>query len=168
MKYLLAGIIGLFALAAVNAAHAQPPGVSTAYSWTGCYVGVNGGYGWNKGNSSYQDSNSTADPINFIPATRQYLSAPGRCSLICPTPSETCRIGVLGRRTDRLVTGKLSEPTTGWSALKATSRTWTPIFPEQCNTPENSGAGQFQIGPSTFGRRSCRLQHQRSSRFRCK
>jgi outer membrane immunogenic protein len=51
MKYLLAGVIGLFALASVDAARAAdmpikaaPP--APAYSWTGFYIGVNGGYAW--------------------------------------------------------------------------------------------------------------------------
>ena len=28
-----------------------PPPVIAYYNWTGCYVGLNGGYGWSKDNS---------------------------------------------------------------------------------------------------------------------
>ncbi len=47
---------------------APPPVVAPVYSWNGCYVGVNGGYIWNNGRSSYRDDpNTTPDPINGIP-----------------------------------------------------------------------------------------------------
>jgi outer membrane immunogenic protein len=60
-KYLFAGIAGLFALAAVDAAHAQPPGVPGAYSWAGSYIGGNVGYGWGVAN----DNLSASQLINF-------------------------------------------------------------------------------------------------------
>jgi len=52
MKYLLAGMIALFAFASANVARAAdmpvkaPPAPAPAYSWTGFYVGGNVGYGW--------------------------------------------------------------------------------------------------------------------------
>lgn len=76
MKYLVAGGIALLVVASVNTARAQPP----AYSWTGCYAGVNGGYGWNNGSLSYRDPNTDADPINHQPdmagATVAYIPTP--------------------------------------------------------------------------------------------
>jgi len=62
----------------------------SAYDWTGCYVGVNGGYGWNRGSSSYQDPNTTADPINGI------LSSGGGGNVFVPIPSDTRGSGGLG------------------------------------------------------------------------
>jgi len=82
MKYLFAGIIALVALASVNAARTEPRSAPAAYSWAGCYVGVNGGYGWNNGHSSYtNDPNAPfADPINFVPdpfgVNVQYIATP--------------------------------------------------------------------------------------------
>ena len=61
---------------------APPPVAPIGYNWTGCYVGVNGGYGWSNGNTRYQnDPNApNADPINFVPNPSgfpmTYLSAP--------------------------------------------------------------------------------------------
>jgi outer membrane immunogenic protein len=68
--------------------YTKAPPVAAPYSWTGCYVGVNGGYGWNNGSSSYQDSNSTADPINFIPSTPAVAYV--------PSPTSTGSSGWLG------------------------------------------------------------------------
>ena len=61
---------------AVKAPPIAPVGAPT-HSWTGCYIGANGGYAWNNGKSSYRDPNTTADPINGLgPAT-------------IPTPTDT-------------------------------------------------------------------------------
>jgi outer membrane immunogenic protein len=54
------------------------------WSWSGCYVGANGGYGWNNGNSHYNDPNTTGDPINGLGPTT------------IPTPSGTRGSGGLG------------------------------------------------------------------------
>ena len=148
MKYLLA---------AVNAAHAQPPGVSTAYSWTGCYVGVNGGYGWNKGNSSYQDSNSTADPINFIPATPSIFGTPVLAYI--PTPSGTAGSGGLAGGSG----GCNYQSQHGWSALKATST--GPIFREQATPRKIQVPVSFKSG-QVLSAAFIPLA-QRPSRFRC-
>ncbi len=72
------------ALAKVKAPPPPPP--APVYSWTGCYVGVNGGVGWNNGNTHYNDPNTTPDPINFITAGIAFI----------PTPSGTGGIGGLG------------------------------------------------------------------------
>ena len=58
MKYLLAGIIALFAVASVDDARAAdmpvkappPPDPVSAYNWTGWYVGGNVGYAWGTSN----------------------------------------------------------------------------------------------------------------------
>jgi outer membrane immunogenic protein len=62
MKYLLAGIIALFALASVNAARAADmpvkapaAAVASAYSWTGFYIGGDVGGAW------------TTDPATWTP-----------------------------------------------------------------------------------------------------
>ena len=40
----------------------RPLPVVTYFTWSGCYVGGNGGYAWNNGNTHYDDPNTTADP----------------------------------------------------------------------------------------------------------
>jgi outer membrane immunogenic protein len=40
-----------------------PPVAAPSYSWTGCYVGVNAGYGWNRSRSRYTNDPNAADPI---------------------------------------------------------------------------------------------------------
>ena len=84
MKYLLAGSLALLAAASVNAARAAdiPVKAPPAYSWTGCYVGANGGYGWNTGSLSYRDPNTDADPINHQPDI-----VPGITDAYIPTPA---------------------------------------------------------------------------------
>ena len=59
------------------------PTSEAAYSWTGCYIGANGGYAWNTGRSSYRDPNNTADPVNGIPA------APAFGGLLTTIPLQT-------------------------------------------------------------------------------
>jgi opacity protein-like surface antigen len=76
MKYFLAGIIALLALASVNAARAAdmplkapPPASTPASSWTGFYLGGQLGYDYSRSPSTY-----TLDPANpflaglFVPA----------------------------------------------------------------------------------------------------
>jgi outer membrane immunogenic protein len=89
MKNFLASVVSFFALAPIGVAcaadmpmkaPAAPP--PSGYSWTGCYVGLNGGYGWNSGSTSYRnDPNAPfADPINFVPdpfgVPLQYVQTP--------------------------------------------------------------------------------------------
>lgn len=83
----LAATPSLAADMAVKAAPRSPP--VSVYSWTGCYVGVNGGYGWNNGNTHYNDTNTTSDPINFI------QNGAGTAVFV-PTPSGTGGAGGLG------------------------------------------------------------------------
>ena len=72
MKHTLNGIAVVAALLATPVLAADmaikaplaPP--APVYSWTGCYLGANGGYAWNNGKSSYHDPNTTADPINGL------------------------------------------------------------------------------------------------------
>jgi outer membrane immunogenic protein len=95
MKKLLAGIASLIALAPIGVASAAdmpmkaPAAPPPAYSWAGCYVGLNGGYGWNSGRTSYQNdpNTSTADPINFIPDP--FLAMFGASDAYIPTPTAT-------------------------------------------------------------------------------
>jgi outer membrane immunogenic protein len=63
----VAAFIGMPALAA-------PPTFPS--SWTGCYVGINGGYGWSNGSSGYNDTNIYGDPINFVPAPFSIFGTP--------------------------------------------------------------------------------------------
>jgi hypothetical protein len=56
-----------FAFAADMAVKAPPKPTAPApvYSWTGCYVGVSGGYVWNRARSTYIDDPNAffGDPI---------------------------------------------------------------------------------------------------------
>jgi outer membrane immunogenic protein len=62
MKYLLAGIIALFALATINAAVAKspPPPPPPVYHWTGFYVGANVGYGWGNSTVNYSPNDPSS------------------------------------------------------------------------------------------------------------
>ena len=102
MKNLLASLIALFALAEAGAAvaadlpmkaPASPP--PSAYNWSGCYVGVNGGYGWNNGHTTYNDPNTVGDPINYLPGVGPFFAAPPPLTYI-PTPTGTGGSGWLG------------------------------------------------------------------------
>jgi outer membrane immunogenic protein len=70
---------------------ALPP-LAAPYSWTGCYVGVNAGYGWNNGHSSYRDDpNTTPDIINGI--QNQGGLPPISLTVPGPSPSEKGWLG---------------------------------------------------------------------------
>jgi outer membrane immunogenic protein len=135
-RWLGAAVVG--ALAQLTAAGA----VAAPYSWSGCYVGANGGYGWNNGSSSYRDSNSTPDPINFIPPTPSIFGTPVLAYI--PTPSGTAGSGGLAGggagcnwQSQQWVYG--IEGDFDWANISGTS-----------SISANSGPGQFQIGPGTF------------------
>jgi outer membrane immunogenic protein len=64
------------------------PTAPQAFNWTGCYVGVNGGYGWNNSNTKYADPNTTSDPINGIASSRFVA-----LSIPAPSPSEQGWLG---------------------------------------------------------------------------
>ncbi|WP_420134767.1 outer membrane protein [Rhodopseudomonas sp.] len=73
-RLLLTGVAALaFAVPAVAADlpartyKAPPPAIVAAYNWSGFYVGVNGGYGWGKGDTSYDPLPTPAAFINLAP-----------------------------------------------------------------------------------------------------
>ncbi len=67
MKRLLLAALGLGALAmpalGADLPRKAPPYIAPAFSWTGFYVGINGGYGW--GNSNWTDTVTGASTGNF-------------------------------------------------------------------------------------------------------
>jgi outer membrane immunogenic protein len=96
MKKLPIAIVALSALAAFQVASVQAASAQRAYSWAGCYVGVNGGYGWNNGRTSYQNDPNTpfaADPINFVPDP--FAAMFGGTDAYIATPSATHGAGGL-------------------------------------------------------------------------
>jgi outer membrane immunogenic protein len=145
MRNLLTGGLVLLALATAGAANARPAGAS--YGWSGCYVGVNGGYGWNSGNSSYRDANSIGDPINFLPAPVILFMgipfAPPPLSYI-PTPSGTSGSGGLAG-----ATGGCNSQHAQWVVGFEADIDWANIS-GTANTSANSGAKQFGIGLGTY------------------
>jgi outer membrane immunogenic protein len=74
-QYALVTAVAAIGFASVASAADMPT------TWTGCYIGANGGYAWNNGKSSYQDANgvpgngATQDPINGL-GQRQTVPAP--------------------------------------------------------------------------------------------
>jgi outer membrane immunogenic protein len=60
-------LAALCAAISLCAGTARPADAQAAASWTGCYAGLNGGWGWNNGSVSYNDPNADADPINRRP-----------------------------------------------------------------------------------------------------
>jgi outer membrane immunogenic protein len=128
-------MIGTQALAADMAVKTPTPPPAPVYSWAGCYVGVNGGYGWKNVNRAYNDPNTTPDPINGL----------GGLATI-PTPTSGNRSGVLGgidagcnwESPQRLVFGiegdfdfadiSLSQTTSGPNGVKYPSGTGATFF----------------------------------------
>lgn len=136
MRNLLIRGLAVLALATADAANAQS--VGTPYSWAGCYVGVNGGYGWNSGSSSYNDANATGDPINFVPAPFSIFGTP-KLSFI-PTPSSTGGSGGLVGGT-----GGCNLQSRQWVVGVEADLDWAHISGTS-STSANSGPGQFAIG----------------------
>jgi outer membrane immunogenic protein len=116
---------------------ALPPTPSS--SWAGCYVGLNGGYGWNNGTSKYQDSNTIGDPINFLPAFA------GTPVAYISTPSGTGGSGgVVGG------TGGCNFQRQQWIVGFEADMDWAQ-FSGNSNTSALSGAGaQIEIGPGVY------------------
>jgi outer membrane immunogenic protein len=143
MKYLLAGISGLLALAALNAARAEPRSAPATYSWAGCYVGVNGGYGWNNGSSSYRDSNSISDPLNFVPPAFGIFGTPVLSYI--PTPSGTAGSGGLAGGS-----GGCNYQSQQWVIGFEADIDWAHISRTSNTSAISAPTGQFQIGPGVF------------------
>jgi outer membrane immunogenic protein len=136
MRKLLGPCAVLFAFAAINAASAQP-----AFNWSGCYIGVNGGYGWNNGSTSYQGDPNTllGDPINFVP---DFLGNP---LTYLPAPSATGGSGGIGGGTagcnwqrQRWVFG--IEGDFDGAHIRGSNTT----------TASTDGFSKFSIGPGTY------------------
>ena len=86
-------LIPVAASAADMPIKAIPAVVPQTFGWTGCYVGLNVGYGWNDGKSSYRDANATSDVLNGLPSVQ---SPPPQTNGIVPTPSNTKGSGWIG------------------------------------------------------------------------
>lgn len=82
-------VIGFASIASAADMPTKAPAAIAPYNWTGCYVGVNGGYGWNNGRSSYDDVNALGDPVNGRPNNGATLA-------FVPVPSDTGGSGGLG------------------------------------------------------------------------
>jgi outer membrane immunogenic protein len=138
MNKIAIGLIAIVALIGTPALAEAAP----AYSWAGCYVGVNGGYGWNNGSSGYQDVNSIADPINFIPAVPIiFMGIPFRPPLLAylTTPSGTGGSGgLIGG------SGGCNYQNQQWVAGFEADFDWAHISGTS-NTSGNSGPGVYQL-----------------------
>lgn len=134
---LVAGF-ALSALATANAANAEPAGV--AYRWAGCYVGVNGGYGWNNGSSTYRDANSTADPINFLPNPAD----PNPIAYL-PTPGGTGGSGGLVGGS-----GGCNYQIKQWVVGFEADIDWANISGSSSTSAFTGPTGQFDIGPGVY------------------
>jgi outer membrane immunogenic protein len=144
MKKVLITSIAAAALSASSAFAADMPlkALPAPYSWTGCYVGVNGGYGWNSGRSGYQDSNAIGDPINSLPAPFSIFGVPTLAYI--PTPSRTSGSGGLVGGT-----GGCNYQSRQWVVGFEADIDWADISGTS-NTSANSGAKQFAEGVGTF------------------
>ncbi len=82
----VAAMIGTPVFAADMAVKAPPPAPTPSWSWTGFYVGGNGGYGW-------RDSTVTFGPNDF---TAFQVTCGGLAGSTCPPPSSFGISGGLG------------------------------------------------------------------------
>jgi outer membrane immunogenic protein len=139
-------LAALCAAICLSAATAEAANAAPAVaSWTGCYVGVNGGYGWNNGRISYNDVNvsggsgtADADPINHV------ADVNGGTDAYIPTPTSVGGSGALAgleggcnwQAQQSWVLGV--EADLGWANIGGTN-----------TTSANSGPLQYKIGPAT-------------------
>lgn len=142
MKYLLAGSIVLFGLASVNVADAKslPPLPPPVYSWTGCYVGANGGYGWNTGGLSHFDPNTDADPINGRPDLN-----PGVTDAYIPTPTSTNGSGGLVGGT-----GGCNQQIQQWVIGFEADIDWANISGSRTTSINSGPLEEFKSGPAGY------------------
>lgn len=149
MRTLTIGSLAVGALIATPAMAADmatpaPRTVATPYvpapapTWTGCYVGLNGGYGWNNGHSSYtNDPNApNADIVNGLP---------GPIALaFVPVPAATGGSGALagGEAGCNVQSGQ-------WVAGLETDIDWTHIAGSGSSVV-NSGQARFALEPNGF------------------
>ena len=72
-----------------------PPPVIAYFNWTGCYVGLNGGYGWSKDNSidaAYAGGTNFAG-ANWVSVSGGFGGAQAGCNALLPVvPKSWARI----------------------------------------------------------------------------
>src|SRR5215467_4042225 len=78
------GLIGKPALAADMAVKAPPPPPAPVYSWTGCYVGANGGGVWN---SARSEGDVRRDPARLVFAEQLGRRSPARFAFVIDIPN---------------------------------------------------------------------------------
>jgi outer membrane immunogenic protein len=100
MKKLILGTVALSAVGLVNAASAadmplKAPAVApVVYNWTGCYIGVNGGWKWGR----FNESVDTPAGLIIIPGIGAVPLAPGHVDLDHATVSSGAAGGQIGCR----------------------------------------------------------------------
>jgi outer membrane immunogenic protein len=157
MNKLILGTVALSAAGLVNAAFAAdlpvkaPPIVPVVYNWTGCYLGVNGGWKWGR----FNESVDTAAGTVVIPGIGLVPFAAGHADLDHATASSGAFGGQIGCRWENSehwvfgVEGELD-----WTNLHATvintSPATTGIFPGDTfdNRMKWEGSGRVILGRS--------------------
>jgi outer membrane immunogenic protein len=146
MKNIRAGIIAIFAMATINAASGADMPLKApvaTHDWSGCYAGLNGGYGWTNGSSNYQDTNTIGDPINFLPSFVNIFGGTIPLAYV-PTPSATSGSGGLVGGT-----GGCNFQIRQWVLGFEADMDWAHISGSDSKSA-NSGTVQFEEGPGTF------------------
>lgn len=136
MKKLILGTVALSAAGLVNVASAadmplKAPAVApVVYNWTGCYVGVNGGFKWARFNESVETTGGSI----LIPGIGLVPFAPGHIDLDHATASSGAvggQIGCRGENAEHWVFG--AEGDFDWTRVNAsvtdTSPATTGLFP---------------------------------------